>query len=91
MRLSLLSGVLSGELLTASFAKGLFFCPSAGVKNCAFSLPEKRSVFACETPFACLKVIVTLLMKKLRIVDENELKKIVHNAELDAPAIFRAP
>lgn len=31
------------------------------------------------------------MMKKLQIVDEEELTQIVKNAELEAPAIFRAP
>ncbi|MDD3591285.1 MAG: hypothetical protein PHO65_01430 [Sulfurovum sp.] len=30
------------------------------------------------------------MMKKLGIMDEDELKQIVKNAELEAPAIFRA-
>lgn len=30
------------------------------------------------------------MMKKLEIVDEDELKQIVKRAELEAPAIFRA-
>lgn len=31
------------------------------------------------------------IMKKLKIVDEDELTQIVKRAELDAPAIFRTP
>ena len=32
---------------------------------------------------------IVLMLRKMKIVNEVELKKIVSNAELDSPAIFR--